>query len=308
MAEKQAGITALVTAYARAYHATHDSPKIFDDFLADQYYTAQEHIDFDRYLAETLKLIDPALASSQPDQDSALALVMQIQNGPVTLSRSRYAEDSLEDVLRQDSRFSPRQYVLLGAGFDTFAFRRSDLLERLQVFEVDHPVTQELKRQRIGAANWKIPGQLHFVPVDFTAENLTAALKRSSYHPDQPSFFSWLGVSYYLTSQVVFAALQDLAGIAAPGSTIVFDYLDTDAFVPEKAGKRVQFMLWIADQVGEPMKSGFDPHHLADELDVLGWKLQEDLAPDEINRRYFQGRSDLYRAFEHLHFARAVIG
>ena len=303
MTENQAGITALITAYARAYHATHDSPKIFDDFLADQFYTAQEHIDFDRYLAESIKLIDPELAASQPDQVTALAHVMQLHNAPITLSRSRYAEDCLEEAVKN----GVQQYVILGAGFDTFAFRRPDLLTRLQVFEVDHPVTQELKRQRISMPGWEIPAQLHFVPIDFTKESLTAALQRSSYDPHQLSFFSWLGVSYYLTREVVFATLQDIAGIAQQGSTIVFDYMDADAFVPEKAGKRIQLMQWIAGQVGEPMKSGFDPHTLAAELNRLGWQMQENLAPDEIDRRYFQGRTDLYRAFEHLHFARAVV-
>jgi methyltransferase (TIGR00027 family) len=303
MKENQAGITALITAYARAYHATHDSPKIFDDFLADQFYTAQEHIDFDRYLAESIKLIDPELAASQPDQATALAHVMQLHNAPITLSRSRYAEDCLEEAVKN----GVQQYVILGAGFDTFAFRRPDLLTRLQVFEVDHPITQDLKRQRIAMPGWEIPAQLHFVPIDFTKESLTAALQRSSYDPHQLSFFSWLGVSYYLTREVVFATLQDIAGIAQQGSTIVFDYMDADAFIPEKAGKRIQLMQWIAGQVGEPMKSGFDPHTLAAELDRLGYLLQENLAPAEIDRRYFQGRTDLYRAFEHLHFARAVV-
>jgi methyltransferase (TIGR00027 family) len=303
MTENQAGITALITAYARAYHATHDSPKIFDDFLADQFYTAQEHIDFDRYLAESIKLIDPELAANQPDQATALAHVMQLHNAPITLSRSRYAEDCLEEAVKN----GVQQYVILGAGFDTFAFRRPDLLTRLQVFEVDHPITQDLKRQRIAMPGWEIPAQLHFVPIDFTKESLTAALQRSSYDPHQLSFFSWLGVSYYLTREVVFATLQDIAGIALTGSTIVFDYMDADAFIPEKAGKRIQLMQWIAGQVGEPMKSGFDPHTLAAELDRLGYLLQENLAPAEIDRRYFQGRTDLYRAFEHLHFARAVV-
>jgi methyltransferase (TIGR00027 family) len=307
MTENQAGITALITAYARAYHATHDSPKIFDDFVADQMYTAQEHIEFDKNLAGTLQLIDPELAASQPDQATALAYVMQLHNAPITLSRSRYAEDCLEEAFRQGAQKGLEQYVILGAGFDTFAFRRPDLLTRLDVFEVDHSVTQEMKRQRISMAGWEIPAQLHFVPVDFTKESLTAALERSAYDPLKSSFFSWLGVSYYLTRKVVFSTLRDIASLTPPGSTIVFDYLDPDAFIPEKAGKRIQFMLWIAGQVGEPMKSGFDPDTLAADLDLLGYQLQENLSPDEIDQRYFQGRSDLYRAFEHLHFARAVV-
>jgi len=302
MSETQAGVTALVTAYARAYHATHDFPKIFDDFLADQFYSAQEHIDFERNLAGTLKLIDPELAAHTPDPESALALVMQIQNGPATLSRSRYAEDCLEKAMQE----GVQEYVILGAGFDTFAFRRPDLLEQLQVFEIDHPVTQELKRQRIGRTGWKIPEHLHFVPLDFNQESLKSGLQGSGYDANKTGFFSWLGVSYYLSREVVFATLRDLANMAAKGSTLVFDYLDAGAFSPAKAGRRVQFMLWIAGQVGEPMKSGFEPQSLAADLERLGWLLQEDLAPEEIDRLYFQGRTDRYRALEHLHFARAI--
>jgi methyltransferase (TIGR00027 family) len=303
MDEKQAGVTALVTAYARAYHATHDSPKIFDDFLADQFYTPEEHTDFDRNLAGLLQLIDPHLAAAHPDQAAALAQVMQTHNGPITLSRSRYAEDCLEEALRQ----GVQEYILLGAGFDTFAFRRPDLRDRLQIFEVDHPVTQALKRQRIALAGWEIPANLHFVPVDFNTQGIPAALLDSPYDRHQPAFISWLGVTYYLAQAVVFATLQAVAGIAQKGSQIVFDYMDADAFIPIKAGKRIQLMQMIAGMVGEPMKAGFDPAALAHDLHHLGLRLVADLGPAEIEARYFQGRADAYHAFEHVHFARAVV-
>jgi methyltransferase (TIGR00027 family) len=303
MEEKQAGITALGTAYARAYHATHDSPKIFDDFLADRLFTKEEHNHLDENLASTLKAIDSDLAATNPDQATALAWVMQLMHAPVTLSRSRYTEDSLEAAVQQ----GVRQVVILGAGFDTFAFRRPDLITQLQVFEVDHPVTQAMKRERIAVAGWEIPAQLHFVPVDFTQESLTAALQRSSYDPGKLTFVSWLGVTYYLSRDVVFATLRAIAGIAPSGSTVVFDYMDADAFVPGKAAKRTQLMHGIARQVGEPMKTGFDPLLVADDLERLGLKLQENLSPVDIEGRYFQGRTDRYHAFEHVHFARAVV-
>jgi len=121
------------------------------------------------------------------------------------------------------------------------------------------------------------------------------------------SFFSWLGVSFYLTREVVFDTLQSLASGAARGSTIVFDYLDADAFIPEKVSKRVQQMQWMAAQLGEPMKAGFDPLALSADLDRIGLRLEENLDPATIEARYFQGRSDHYHAVEHFHYARAVV-
>jgi methyltransferase (TIGR00027 family) len=303
MEVNQAGITALVTAYARAYHATHDSPKIFDDFLADALYTKEEHIRFDQNLAQMLPGIAPELAASTPDQTTALAWVIQLMHGPVTLSRSRYAEDSLEEAIRQ----GVRQYVDLGAGFDTFAFRRPDLVARLRVFEVDHPTTQVMKRQRIATTGWELPSQLHFVPIDFTKDSLATTLQSASYDPQQLSFFSWQGVTYYLTQELVFATLKTIASIAPQGSTIVFDYMDTDAFIPERAAKRTQLMHGMARRVGEPMKAGLDPLTLAGDLDRLGLQLRENLSPADIEARYFQNRSDRYHAFEHVHFASAVV-
>lgn len=303
MEENQAGVTALVTAYARAYHATHDSPKIFDDFLADQLYTAEEHASFDHHLANLLPMIDPETAATKPDQTVALARVMQIHNGPVTLSRSRYTEDCLEASARQ----GVQQYISLGAGFDTFAFRRPDLLERLDVFEVDHPVTQSLKRQRIAMAGWETPAKLHFIPIDFNKESLEDALLHSDYDPHKQSFFSWQGVTFYLTREAVLNTLQAISRIARQGSLIVFDYIDADAFEPERAGKRIRIMQEIASMVGEPMKTGFEPQELGDMLARLGLQLQDNLSPSDIDVRYFQNRTDGYHAFEHVHFAKASV-
>ncbi len=303
MEERQAGITALITAYARAYHATHDAPKIFDDFVADQMYTPEEHVLFDQNLAANVKDIDPELALSHPDQATALASVMQLHYAPITLSRSRYTEDCLTLALEQ----GVEQYVILGAGFDTFAFRRPELAERLQIFEVDHPVTQAQKRQRITYAGWDLLGHLHFVPIDFTKESLPGALQRSPFRPELPGFFSWLGVTFYLTEEVVLDTLQSISGMTTKGSTLVFDYLDADAFILEKAGKRIHIMQRTAAMVGEPMKAGFEPQALAAKLAGVGFHLEENLGPAEIEGRYFQGRHDQYHAFEHVHFARATV-
>ncbi len=303
MVVNRASITALITAYCRAYHATHDNPKIFDDFLADQMFTPEEHVAFDKSLAETLALINPERAARQPDQATALAWVVQTHNGPITLSRSRYTEDRLVALIDR----GVRQYVILGAGLDTFAFRRTDLLERVQVFEVDHPATLAMKHERLAILGRPYPPQLHFVAVDFAAESVAEPLLAGGYATQRLSCFSWLGVTYYLTRAAIFDTLRAVASIAPAGSSIIFDYLDADAFVPERAARRVQILQAIAARVGEPMQTGFDPHTLAADLQTVGFRLEEDLGSVEIDARYFRDRTDEYHAFEHVHFARAVV-
>jgi methyltransferase (TIGR00027 family) len=302
MEENQAGITALVTAYSRAYHATHDSPLIFNDFLADQLFTPQEHVFFDRTIAGLIKVIAPELEVHYTDQAAALAWVMQHHSGPTTLSRSRYGEDCLEKAVRQ----GVEQYVILGAGMDTFAFRRLEWGSSLHVFEVDHPVTQAMKRRRIAAAGWALPANLGFIPVDFAQEDLTDALKNSAYDPEKLTFFSWLGVTYYLSRAEVAAALRSIVRMAPAGSAMVFDYMDPEAFEPDKAGGSVSAMRDITRQTGEPMKSSFDPDGLAQDLESLGWHLEENLSPSDIEERYFSARDDSYHATEHVHFAMAI--
>jgi methyltransferase (TIGR00027 family) len=302
MSETQAGITALISSYARAYHAVHDSPKIFDDYLAEKLFSQPEQAFFEKSIASMLPDVDPELAATHPDQDAALACVMQKMNGPITLSRSRYAEDCLAQAVRK----GVSQYVLLGAGMDTFAFRNPEWARGVQVFEVDHPATQALKRQRVMALASEIPAHLHFIPLDFETENLTDALSASAYRPELPGFFCWLGVSYYLTREAVLNTFQKIVRSAGRGSEIVFDYLDPDAFIPDKAGARVNYMQHVVAQTGEPMKTGFAPAGLASNLFSFGLELEENLAPEDIEARYFAGRTDGYHAFEHIHFARVV--
>jgi methyltransferase (TIGR00027 family) len=228
---------------------------------------------------------------------------MQFQGGPVTLSRSRYTEDSLAAAFEQ----GVEQHVILGAGLETFAFRQPDMMRRLHVFEVDHPATQAFKQQRLAELGWELPAHLHFVPADFSQEGLATALHRSPYDRQKPTFFSWLGVTYYLTPAAVSDTWREIAGLAPAGSALIFDYLDADAFVPEKAARRVQKMQEIVRNIGEPMKAAYDPARLGAELEQAGLRLQEDLDPAQIQVRYFSGRTDGYRAFEHFHFARTAV-
>lgn len=303
MEENQVSQLSLTSAYCRAYHASHDNPKIFNDFLAPHLFTEEEHKLRVQKIMQGIKAFHPERAASFSDQDTALAWFIQnISAVNIIVSRSRYTEDNLDEAVKQ----GVQQYVVLGAGMDTFAFRRTDIVNQLQVFEIDHPATQAYKRQRIAELGWEKPLNLHFVPVDFTKDNLETALTRcSSYNLKALTFFSWLGVTMYLPHDAVFTTLRTIADIAPTGSSIVFDFFDTDARA--SMSNRAQIGRQIGKQVGEPLKSFFDPSTLAADIASLGLSLHENLSPSEIERRYFQGRTDHYHAAKNTHFAWAVV-
>lgn len=305
MEENKVSRTAMWTAYIHAYHVRHDAPpRIVDDFLAYQMIPDEIRASIEQGAPKFLQLLAPERAAACSDQATAVALLMRAMVGPANiLCRARYTEDSLAETVRQ----GVRQYVILGAGMDTFVFRQPEMLEQLQVFEVDHPATQAFKRERLAALGWKQPAQLHFVPLDFTKECLATALRSSGYDPRIRTFFSWLGVTYYLPREAVFATLRTIADIAPAGSTVIFDYQHTDVFKPEKTSKNMQMGMEYLRQVGEPIITGFDPTSLTGDLAHLGLRMHEDLSPVDIEGRYFQGRTDGYHATEHGHFAWAVV-
>ncbi len=304
MNQSQASLTALISAFGRVHHAKNDSNRIFDDSLAEQLFASEELVGVGQMLAGAIGVVDPEAAATKPDGQTALALVMRAQSTPITLSRARYTEDLLEKAVRG----GVGQYVILGAGYDTIAHRRLDLMRTLRVFELDHPATQAEKLRRIERAGWAKTEGLEYVAVDLAAESLPDAMGRSTYDPQVPAFFSWLGVTYYLTRETVFGTLRSVASLACAGSMVVFDYVDPDAFDPAKASVRMQRMQFMVQRSGEPLKTGLDPETLASDLGGVGLRLTEELGPASIQARYFEGRDDGYRAFEHVHFAAAVAG
>ncbi|UFJ41366.1 class I SAM-dependent methyltransferase [Brevibacillus humidisoli] len=301
MNESQVSLTAIMTAYLRAHHAIGDTPKIFDDFLAHRLIPEERRALIEQGFSQAQQMNVPASSIQNADQTTnpnALLSFLQSIGLPNVLSRSRYTEDNLEQAVKQ----GVEQYVILGAGLDTFAFRRPDLLSKIRVFEVDHPATQAFKRDRLAELKWDIPANLHFVPVDFTQESLADALKRTPYDEQLKSFFSWLGVTMYLTSDEVFATLRSITDIACAGSSVIYDY-----FLPEEGTPHMKEIREELRKIGEPMKTTFDPSTLASELERIGLRLQENLSPSDIQERYFQGRTDGYHANENVCLAWAVV-
>ena len=313
MKENQASFTAMLVAYMRAYHAMHDTHKIFDDFLADHLIPENKRALIEQYLSwwnEQLNDTENTKLRSNPTTTSSS--LMQVINNIINeqkwaaqlFSRSQYAEDTLEKAIKQ----GVKQYVILGAGLDTFAFRKPEMIEHWKVFEVNHPTTQEFKLHRLAELEWEHPAKLHFIPIDFMKESLVTALtSSSSYDPKVKTFFNWLGVTYFLTRNKIFTTLRSITEIAPAGSTIVFDYFDNNAFIPEKSSPQMQKSLEYLRKIGEPMITGFNPSTLAEDIASLGFHLQENLSPKDIEIRYLQERTNGYQADEHLYFACAVV-
>jgi methyltransferase (TIGR00027 family) len=135
--------------------------------------------------------------------------------------RARWVEDRLARAYESGLR----QYIILGAGLDSFAFRQPDEFGDLSIIEIDHPNTQRWKRERIEALRWKIPANLSFTECDFEQTSMIDALNHSGFDANQPAFISWMGVTYYLERNVTQAALRDLDAVLAPRSEVAFDYL-----------------------------------------------------------------------------------
>ena len=223
--------------------------------------------------------------------DTLFSKVLVRKLMPITtqhLTRARFAEECLEEAARR----GVTQYVILGSGFDSFAFRRPDL--GLTVFEVDLAATIELKRERLAGAGLMQPEALRFVPIDFEKDDLRTRLVDSGLDPAEPSFFNWMGVSYYLTENAILDNLDRLAEIGGPGAEVVLDYLIAAECVPP--GDRALFdaMMAFVGKRGEPMISRFDPADAGTDLNPRGlWEVLRNESPAEHRRRYLGERNDV---------------
>jgi len=265
MQEGKFSRTARRVAIRRAAHQLLDQPRVLDDPLALRIIGSEAE--------EALR--------SDPKEDHAFSRAFRA----FMAARSRYAEDELAQAVDR----GVRQYVVLGAGLDTFAYRNPH--PTLRVFEVDHPSTQRWKREQLQAAAIAVPSFLTFVPIDFEEQTLAGGLSRSGFDASAAAFFSWLGVTPYLTREACMTTLSLIAKMPV-GSGVVFDFAIDPALL--NAGQR-QSLDALSKRVasyGEPFQLFFDPGKLQDELKEMGFHRTEFLRGKEINALYFKERKD----------------
>jgi methyltransferase (TIGR00027 family) len=217
--------------------------------------------------------------------------------------RSRFAEDGLEAAVER----GVRQYVLLGAGLDTFAYRAGDLFSGLTVFEIDHPATQSWKRARLAEAGIEIPANVVYAPVNFESETLANGLTRAGFDFARPAFFAWLGVTPYLSRDAVTDTLKFVAASTAQGSEIVFDYSQPVEALDATQRAYFEAMAERVAAVGEPFRCFFEPAALSSDLTSMGFSLVEDFDAVALNPRYFADRSDGLKLRGRAHVVKARV-
>jgi methyltransferase (TIGR00027 family) len=200
-------------------------------------------------------------------------------------ARSRFAEDELAHAVAH----GVKQYVVLGAGLDTFAYRNPH--PGLRVFEVDHPATQAWKRERLQAGGIAIPTSLTFTPIDFERQTLADGLGQSGFNVNAAAFFSWLGVTPYLTREACMSTLSFIAKMPV-GSGVVFDFAVDPALLNAGQRQALEALSQRVARYGEPFQLFFDPEKLQDELKGMGFRRTEFLQGKELNARYFKDRKD----------------
>jgi methyltransferase (TIGR00027 family) len=264
--EGGASTTAVVTAGVRAAHYVVDEPKILADTLAE------------------------ALAG-----EFAAGSIAQVRADPTAVAlrhmaaaaRARWAEDTMAAAQAE----GVDQYVLLGAGLDSFAYRRGDPDDGLRIFEVDQPASQAWKRQRIAEIGIEIPGSVTFVPVDFETHDFGTELTKAGFDPRRPSVVAWLGVTYFLTSEAIVATLARVASWA-PGTQLVFDY-----YLPESRwdsfgewdGNIMRGTAAFVAACGEPFVNYFSPDEVEALLRAQGYDTIEHLDHDTVRSIYMGG-------------------
>jgi methyltransferase (TIGR00027 family) len=265
MQERAFSRTAQRVAIRRAAHQLLDEPTVLHDPLALQIIGSEA--------AEALR--------SNPKEHHAFSRAFRA----FMAARSRYAEDELACAFAQ----GVRQYVVLGAGLDTFAYRNPH--PGLRVFEVDHSATQAWKREQLQAANIAIPESLTFVTIDFDRQTLADGLGHPGFNASAPAFFSWLGVTPYLSREACMSTLSFIAKMPA-GSGVVFDFVVDRRLLNPGQRMALDALSKRVAHYGEPFQLFFDPAKLQDELKSLGFHRTDFLQGRELNARYFKDRTD----------------
>ena len=267
MIEQRESVTAKLCAFARAWHSNNSREKIFDDYLA---YDMMGKYEYDG-IYEMIKFgfgTTPHIFSDEETKDIIKEYIM-----PIPLSRIHFSETRLEKFAEKHGKI---QYVICGAGSDTFLFRNNN--PDIEIYEVDHPDTQRYKLEKIKDLEWVIPENVHFVSVDFEKERMTEKLYEAGFDSEKKAFFSILGVSYYLTLPVFIGTIAQISELSANGSVLAFDY-------PIKSGnfpQRIYRLEEITGLLGEVMQGGFNYDEISRALYSQGFQIDTFLTPDKV--------------------------
>ncbi len=204
---------------------------------------------------------------------------------PYSRSSAIVRTRAIDDLVRDAIRSGARQLVLLGAGLDSRGCRLDEAAE-IAVFEVDHPATQRVKKERVHACMGKPPANIRYVSVDFERDALEAKLIESGYNPAIQSVVVWEGVIDYLTESAVQSTLTALARLLAPSGLLIFTYTHKGALDGSKAFRGARRWRYLSRAGGESFLFGFNPDTLSEVLKPYRFQLESDASTEEIAQRY----------------------
>jgi methyltransferase (TIGR00027 family) len=282
MEQSQRSRTIEIPAIMRALHQTiDDDPKILTDPVALRLIDAD---DARRWLAP---LLDHPFAKQWR---AGFAL------------RARYAEDCLAEGVQH----GVRQYVVLGAGLDTFAYRQPLWGSSLRIYEVDHPITQQWKRNRLKAADIAIPSNLTFVPIDFERASIPEALRATDFTLGARTLCSWMGVTQYLTRDALDATFRFVLSLP-PSSEVVFSFILPQEAVSGVEADALALAAQRAAEVAEPWLTRLRGNELALRLRSMGFSHTIHLTPEVARERYFGNRQDGLKERRGEQLMRAIV-
>ena len=238
---------------------------------------------------------DLALALTGMSEAEAIALGERVPpaSASTCVLRSRWTEDRLAEA-----RGRLDQYVVLGAGLDSYALRMGEALGDLAVYEVDDPPFQRWKRDKVSELGLREPPQLRYVPCDFETASIADALAGTGFQADAPCFISWLGVTQYLTRQAIDETLR-WAGERPAGSEIVLTFLESNAQAKQLRTNMAQ--------TGVAVLSDFSTQEMTDIMQSAGFSRIEHLGPEAAQERFFKGRTDGLKAPEMQRLVSATV-
>jgi len=280
--------TAMATALMRSLHTRADPKPLIEDAWGE------------KLLPQARAAYEARAKEGGVDADAIMHASPAYAN---VILRSRFAEDALAAACAR----GVTQYVLIGAGFDSFALRQPKGGGELTIFEVDHPTTQIYKLQRLAACAITAPVNVLFLGADLGVKRLGDVLAEAAFDTSSPAFFSWLGVTMYLTREANLATFREIARIGAKGSELVFTYSDLQRFNTPRSPAAQRMRDHVA-MVGEPYICGFEPAMMAEELAVCGLTLVEDSGVPELLARYDPEGVNGLKPESYSRIARARVG
>ncbi len=284
MTTYQGSVTARICAWARAYYSKSEIKPGFNDYLAEKI------IKEDQLLL--LKLIrNKGKHKSVFFKDKILDLIL-----PIPVSRSIFAEKEFLEFKKNNPN---SQYLILGAGLDTFAWRENS--ENVSFFEVDQPLFQDLKKRRIQKLQLK--NKVVFVPVDFNIDSLGEKLAQAGFNSNKPTFVTVMGLSYYLNFKTFFSTLENILQLTT-NLTLLFDFYDDINQTAQES--RFRELKTLTSSLGEPMSDGYKTEKVISGLKNLGFRV-EHFSPDEIKGKFAIGSFKTITAYNNVHFIKAQI-